>query len=187
MLVPGRNGRLTRQGRWSDTDDDQERVQAPSRPARAVPRPVMVCRCSSASTSFMLAALRVLHVDSSTHRRGSPGSRNNPARPGVKHPEISDYPPHSSRTRTMRRRPLVERSAFTTTSSNGSHNPRSHARCSRDFRGSKSDHGPEVGWVLSSVALRSDDQGFRHPDANDAGCEKGTNGPRRLGARWRWC
>jgi len=34
-------------------------------PARAVPRPVRVCRCSSASTSFMLAALRVLHVDSS--------------------------------------------------------------------------------------------------------------------------
>ena len=25
----------------------------------------MVCRCSSASTSFMLAALRVLHVDPS--------------------------------------------------------------------------------------------------------------------------
>ena len=32
-------------------------------PARAVPRRPIVCRCSSASTSFMLAALRVLHVD----------------------------------------------------------------------------------------------------------------------------
>jgi hypothetical protein len=34
-------------------------------PARAVPARPRLCQCSSASTSFMLAALRVLHVDSS--------------------------------------------------------------------------------------------------------------------------
>jgi hypothetical protein len=34
-------------------------------PARAVPRRPRVCQCSSGSTSFMLAVLRVLHVDPS--------------------------------------------------------------------------------------------------------------------------
>ena len=64
VLVPGRHGPLTRPGETvgQDTHDGQE--QAPT-PAGVVPARPMVCQCSSASTSFMLAALRVLHVDPS--------------------------------------------------------------------------------------------------------------------------
>ena len=64
VLVPGRHGRLTR-------DPARRLVKRLTmtrnrpQPAWAVPRRPTVCQCSSASTSFMLAALRVLHVDSS--------------------------------------------------------------------------------------------------------------------------
>src|SRR5665811_1700850 len=64
VLVPGRHGRLTR-------DPARRLVKRLTmtrnrpQPAWAVPRRPTVCQCSSASTLFMLAALRVLHVDSS--------------------------------------------------------------------------------------------------------------------------
>jgi hypothetical protein len=95
-----------------------------------------------------------------THRQGSPGSRNDPARPGVKPPRDLRPPTPQQPDQDDEEAAAGGAICVTTTSSNGSHNPRSHARCSRDFRGSKSDHGPEVGWVLSSGARRSDDQGF---------------------------
>jgi hypothetical protein len=78
-------------------------------PARAVPARPMVCPCSSASTSFMLAALRVLHVDPSHAPAGIAWIKEQPfldtaPRP---RPQLSRSP-KSNRTKKTRRRPRVE-------------------------------------------------------------------------------
>jgi hypothetical protein len=76
----------------------------------------ILCHCSSASTSFMLAALRVLHVDPSHAPAGIAWIEERPSltphrRPAVTavraHPE-----PQSNRTKNTRRRLRVERPAL---------------------------------------------------------------------------
>jgi len=78
-------------------------------PAMAVPARPSLCRCSSASTSFMLAALRVLHVDSSHApteiARVKEQPFLTPATPAAN--QVSPTQPQSNRT-TKRRRWLRE-------------------------------------------------------------------------------
>jgi hypothetical protein len=84
------------------------------RPAGAVPRPPMVCQYSSASTSFMLATLRVLHVDTSHAQAGIARIKEQtllePSPPAAS--EVSSTQPQSNRTKKTRRRPREERPAF---------------------------------------------------------------------------
>jgi|GEM_PF-3570354 len=74
----------------------------------------MVCQCSSASTSFMLAALRVLHVDPSHAPAGIARIKEQtllePSPPAAS--EVSSTQPQSNRTKKTRRRPREERPAF---------------------------------------------------------------------------
>src|SRR5664280_650200 len=83
-------------------------------PPGPVPRPPMVCQCSSASTSFMLAALRVLHVDTSHAPAGFARIKEQtllePSAPAAS--EVSSTQPQSNRTKKTRRRPREERPAF---------------------------------------------------------------------------
>jgi hypothetical protein len=65
VLVSGRHGRLTRRHGRDGGRDGHTMARNKAQPVRAVPRRPRDCQCSSGSTSFMLAALRVLHVDSS--------------------------------------------------------------------------------------------------------------------------
>jgi hypothetical protein len=72
----------------------------------------MVCQCSSASTSFMLAALRVLHVDPfprTGRNRLDPGTTFlDPSTTARGHNEVSSTNPQSNRTKKTRRRLRVE-------------------------------------------------------------------------------
>jgi hypothetical protein len=79
-------------------------------PARAVPARPIVCPCSSASTSFMLSALRAGHVDPSHAPAAIAWIEERPsltpAPPAAK--EVSSTNPQSNRTKKTRRRPRVE-------------------------------------------------------------------------------
>ena len=100
-------------------------------PARAVPARPMVCPCSSASTSFMLAALRVLHVDPSYAPAGIAWIKERPfLDPGTRSAATSVS--HTQKQPDQEDEEAAARGVICvpTMSSNGIHT-RSHARVSR--------------------------------------------------------
>jgi hypothetical protein len=107
--------------------------QAPPRTAGIVPRRPMLCQCSSASTSFMLAALRVLHVDTSHAPAGIAWIEEQPS-PSPAPPANQRFRPpnpQSNRTKKMRKAAARGATCVCTMSSNGIHTPEVHARFSR--------------------------------------------------------
>ncbi len=104
--------------------------KAPARhrhdPPGAVPRRPMVCQCSSASTSFMLAALRVLHVDTSHAPAGIAWIEEqpllSPAPPAAS--EVSSTPPSKQPDQEDQEAAARGVICVTTMSSNGIHTPK---------------------------------------------------------------
>ncbi len=101
-------------------------AKAPPRPTGVVPRQPLSCQCSSVSTSFMLAAQRVLHVDPSHAPAGIPRIEEQPS-PSLAPPaasEVSSTPPSKQPDQEDEETAAPGVICVTTMSSNGIHTPK---------------------------------------------------------------